>query len=185
MATPTPKPAFIPPQRSRRNRRIGGAEDATAATALAEPAPAPPIPEPAALRPPPPPPPEHTPPAVEAAREPPPPPRPPDLIAFEQSAAPVAEGAEEEPVNENRAGRLPTFREVEESLAHPEAPPKIVGRYSAGRPSTDLLRRFDRSRDRRGPVQVCLNDRIQGFCRRTQGLSSASARLERVADFAE
>ena len=130
LATPIPKPPFLPP-------KLGPqppdwtAPEATAATAPPpEPAPAPPIPQPAALRAPPPPP-EQAPPAPEAAREP-PPPRPPDLTPFEEPAAPVAGGAEEEPVNENRAGRLPSFREVEESLAHPEAPPKIVGRYSAG-----------------------------------------------------
>jgi hypothetical protein len=39
---------------------------------------------------------------------------------------------EEEPVNENRAGHLPTLAEVEEAIAHPEPPPSVVGRYSAG-----------------------------------------------------
>jgi hypothetical protein len=40
--------------------------------------------------------------------------------------------AEEEPLNENRAGHLPTFAEVEHAIAQPEAPPNLVGRYSAG-----------------------------------------------------
>ena len=120
------------PQSWRRNRRIGRRPKPRRQRAP-EPAPAPPIPEPATRPPPPTPAPlEHASPALEAAREPPPPPRPPDLTPFEEPTAPVAGGAEEEPVNENRAGRLPTFHEVEESLAHPEAPPKIVGRYSAG-----------------------------------------------------
>jgi len=43
----------------------------------------------------------------------------------------VAE-APEEPLNENRAGHLPTIVELEESMAHPEPPPVLVGRYSAG-----------------------------------------------------
>jgi hypothetical protein len=39
---------------------------------------------------------------------------------------------EEEPLNENRAGHLPTLTEVEHAIAEPEAPPTLVGRYSAG-----------------------------------------------------
>jgi hypothetical protein len=38
----------------------------------------------------------------------------------------------EDAVNENRAGHLPTIEEWEETIAHPEAPPVLVGRYSAG-----------------------------------------------------
>lgn len=131
LATPIAKPAYFPPKLAPQPPDWTLPE-AAAATAP-EPAPAPPIPEPATRPPPPTPAPlEHASPALEAAREPPPPPRPPDLTPFEEPTAPVAGDAEEEPVNENRAGRLPTFHEVEESLAHPEAPPKIVGRYSAG-----------------------------------------------------
>ena len=78
-------------------------------------------------------------------REPPPPPREEPLIevapaedvlteaaphSSEASAANAA--AAEEPVNENRSGRLPTLQEVEDAIAHPEAPPSLVGRYSAG-----------------------------------------------------
>jgi len=39
---------------------------------------------------------------------------------------------EEEPLNENRAGHLPTLTEVEQAIAEPEAPPTLVGRYSSG-----------------------------------------------------
>jgi hypothetical protein len=39
---------------------------------------------------------------------------------------------EDEPINENRAGRLPTFAEVEHALVEPGAPPTLVGRYTAG-----------------------------------------------------
>ena len=38
----------------------------------------------------------------------------------------------EEAVNENRAGHFPSLHEVEAAIARPEAPPSIVGRYSAG-----------------------------------------------------
>jgi hypothetical protein len=38
----------------------------------------------------------------------------------------------EEAVNENRSGHLPTIEEWEDTIAHPEAPPVLVGRYSAG-----------------------------------------------------
>ncbi len=43
-----------------------------------------------------------------------------------------AEPLADEAVNENRSGRLPTLHEVEHAIAHPEAPPTLVGRYSAG-----------------------------------------------------
>ena len=39
---------------------------------------------------------------------------------------------EEEPVNENRAGHLPTLEEIEQTIAHPEPPARLIGRYSAG-----------------------------------------------------
>jgi hypothetical protein len=44
----------------------------------------------------------------------------------------TAELAEDEALNENRAGHLPTMSEIEHALGEPEAPPKLVGRYSAG-----------------------------------------------------
>ena len=42
------------------------------------------------------------------------------------------ERIDDEPINENRAGRLPTLAEVEHAIAEPEAPPNLVGRYTAG-----------------------------------------------------
>lgn len=39
---------------------------------------------------------------------------------------------DEDPLNENRAGHLPTLTEVEHAISEPEAPPTLVGRYSAG-----------------------------------------------------
>jgi len=38
----------------------------------------------------------------------------------------------DEALNENRAGHLPTIEELEQTIVHPEAPPVLVGRYSAG-----------------------------------------------------
>ena len=38
----------------------------------------------------------------------------------------------EAPINENRAGHLPTLGEIEHAIETPEAPPSLVGRYSAG-----------------------------------------------------
>ncbi len=46
--------------------------------------------------------------------------------------AAVQAPAPEDDVNLNRSGHLPTFRDVEEAIAEPEAAPEIVGRYSAG-----------------------------------------------------
>lgn len=34
--------------------------------------------------------------------------------------------------DEDRSGRFPTMHEMEEAIAHPEPPPTLVGRYSAG-----------------------------------------------------
>jgi hypothetical protein len=62
-----------------------------------------------------------------------------ELIAVESlpadrapPTAPERELEEEEPLNENRVGHLPTLAEFENAIAHPEAPPTLVGRYSAG-----------------------------------------------------
>lgn len=54
---------------------------------------------------------------------------PPQLGEAEADAE--AEHAEA-PINENRAGHLPTFREIEYGVETPEAPPTLLGRYSAG-----------------------------------------------------
>src|SRR3954471_5551352 len=40
--------------------------------------------------------------------------------------------APEEEVNLNRRGRLPTLRAIEDAIAEPEAPPQVVGHYTAG-----------------------------------------------------
>jgi hypothetical protein len=45
--------------------------------------------------------------------------------------APVAE-ADEEPINENRTGHLPSLNAIDHALQEPEAAPTLVGRYSAG-----------------------------------------------------
>jgi len=50
----------------------------------------------------------------------------------ERSAAIGEERLEDEPINENRAGRLPTLAEVEHAISEPGAPPTLVGRYTAG-----------------------------------------------------
>jgi hypothetical protein len=52
--------------------------------------------------------------------------------APERSAAIGEERIEDEPINENRAGRLPTLAEVEHAITEPGAPPTLVGRYTAG-----------------------------------------------------
>jgi len=73
------------------------------------------------------------------ASEPEPPlaPEPPAPLATleptpERSAASAEERVEEEPINENRAGRLPTLAEFEHAIVEPGAPPTLVGRYTAG-----------------------------------------------------
>jgi hypothetical protein len=43
----------------------------------------------------------------------------------------LAEDAED-PINENRAGHLPTLHDIERAIETPKAPPSLVGRYSAG-----------------------------------------------------
>jgi hypothetical protein len=59
---------------------------------------------------------------------------PPPFAAEPDAPPPEAayEPEEETPLNENRAGHLPTLAEVEEAISHPESPPSLVGRYSAG-----------------------------------------------------
>jgi hypothetical protein len=51
------------------------------------------------------------------------------LAAIE--AEPVAL-AQEDAVNENRSGHLPTLTQIEHALVEPEAAPTLVGHYSAG-----------------------------------------------------
>jgi hypothetical protein len=43
----------------------------------------------------------------------------------------IAEDAED-PINENRAGHLPTLHTIEHAIETPERPPSLIGRYSAG-----------------------------------------------------
>src|ERR1700677_4602129 len=50
----------------------------------------------------------------------------------ERSAAIGEERVEDEPINENRAGRLPTLAEVEHVISEPGVAPTLVGRYTAG-----------------------------------------------------
>ena len=38
----------------------------------------------------------------------------------------------EDPINENRAGHLPTLHDIERAIETPKAPPSLVGRYSSG-----------------------------------------------------
>ncbi len=65
-------------------------------------------------------------PAVKAAAAP----EAPDTPAADPPA-PTA-GAPEDDVNLNRSGHLPSLRGIEEAIAHPEAAPQVVGRYTAG-----------------------------------------------------
>jgi hypothetical protein len=46
-------------------------------------------------------------------------------------AAALAEDAED-PINENRAGHLPTLDAIEPTFETPQRPPNLIGRYSAG-----------------------------------------------------
>jgi len=59
---------------------------------------------------------------------------PPVEIEAPEEAAGGELAAEEleEPVNENRAGHLPTLGEIERAIETPEAPPSLIGRYSSG-----------------------------------------------------
>ena len=61
-----------------------------------------------------------------AEREPESPPAPP------AEPAPRGPSEDDDEVNLNRSGHLPSLREVEQALAEPEGPPVIVGRYAAG-----------------------------------------------------
>ena len=65
---------------------------------------------------------EATPPTVEPQPQPPTEAEAPEPVAV----------ADDEEVNLNRAGHLPSLQSVEKALAEPEAGPHIVGRYSAG-----------------------------------------------------
>jgi hypothetical protein len=50
----------------------------------------------------------------------------------ERSQAYGENAEDDEPVNENRTGHIPTLQEFEDAILHPEEPPTLVGRYSAG-----------------------------------------------------
>jgi hypothetical protein len=55
--------------------------------------------------------------------------------SVEATPAEEAEGEPEEaeePINENRAGHLPTLGEIEHAIETPEAPPTLIGRYTSG-----------------------------------------------------
>src|SRR5208282_287278 len=49
----------------------------------------------------------------------------------EEGGERVAEAADG-PINENRAGHLPTLGEIEHAIETPEGPPSLIGRYSSG-----------------------------------------------------
>ncbi|MGD0563676.1 MAG: hypothetical protein ABSA66_11335 [Roseiarcus sp.] len=71
-------------------------------------------------------PPETEPPGGEEATEPAPADQP-AAIEDEPNAL-----ADDDSVNENRSGHLPTIAAIEHALGEPEASPTLVGRYSAG-----------------------------------------------------
>ena len=54
------------------------------------------------------------------------------MDAPEPSSGPARTETEDDSLNENRTGHLPTLHEMEEAIARPEAAPTLVGRYSAG-----------------------------------------------------
>jgi hypothetical protein len=51
-------------------------------------------------------------------------------LAAEETDAEAGEF--EDPVNENRTGRLPTLGEIERAIETPERPPTLIGRYASG-----------------------------------------------------
>jgi len=61
---------------------------------------------------------------------------PDGAMRFAAATEEAAPGGQDEsaidPINENRAGHLPTLSEVERVLETPEAPPALIGRYSSG-----------------------------------------------------
>jgi hypothetical protein len=67
-------------------------------------------------------------PADEAEPEP----EPVDAMIVEEPAPTTEPAEEEEPVNENRTGHLPSLDTIERAFQTPEAEPSLVGRYSAG-----------------------------------------------------
>ena len=58
--------------------------------------------------------------------------QPIEIEAPAEKAGELPADAFEEPVNENRAGRLPTLGEIEHAIETPEPPPGLIGRYSSG-----------------------------------------------------
>ncbi len=75
---------------------------------------------------------------IEALPESGPAPEAEEAPAEEAESPPAAEETEdgtaesEEPVNENRAGRLPTLGEIERAIETPERAPTLIGRYTSG-----------------------------------------------------
>jgi hypothetical protein len=57
-------------------------------------------------------------------------PQPAETEPFSEPDA-LAEDTDD-PINENRAGHLPTLHDIERAIETPKAPPSLVGRYSAG-----------------------------------------------------
>ena len=58
---------------------------------------------------------------------------PPSSLELEPAEGEAERAEVEAPINENRAGRLPSFGEGQgAAIQAPEAPPSLVGRYSAG-----------------------------------------------------
>ena len=58
--------------------------------------------------------------------------QPIEIKAPAEQAGELTADAFEEPVNENRAGRLPTLGEIERAIETPEPRPGLIGRYSSG-----------------------------------------------------
>ncbi|MGD0184262.1 MAG: hypothetical protein ABSC25_03325 [Roseiarcus sp.] len=70
--------------------------------------------------------------APAAAEEPPPAHAQVPLEALAAIEAEPVALAQEDAVNENRSGHLPTLTQIEHALVEPEAAPTLVGHYSAG-----------------------------------------------------
>ncbi len=54
----------------------------------------------------------------------------PELSEPGEETLPEAE--DQEPINENRSGHLPTLAQIEHAIETPETPPALIGRYSSG-----------------------------------------------------
>jgi hypothetical protein len=55
-----------------------------------------------------------------------------ETATLAESESQLETADEDDPINENRVGHLPSLSEIEHAIETPETPPALIGRYSSG-----------------------------------------------------